>query len=410
MSKIKVSLAKINSEINTIVTSTKIKEPIDKLKTMKMVSFGQGKWIAVPKTVSHSWLQVKKHLREKSESWGNRFSDEMIDSLISQFVADIKHKKRTGKISVLVRNWINELKTSNVETIIFVRPIHNLILKKNTKVGKVRIVNLKTRHLNSLIDNPEHSGLFSTRELCKRSIEINKTETFAIIEVIALDSDRAKEISIEYLEKVLNAMRLFNSTAHFLSGENYMALKHHVVLEINNDRDSYADEFQNLNQYIPQIMPSQGTANLKPTWGILSKFLFSNHLSDLQSRILTALYWYGEAFKDKNPPSAFLKYITSLETMLIFENTYDKSKIIAERLSSIIYTKKGRGKKSCYDTMKRYYDLRSDIVHSGKTLVFPEDAETVRYWSQLILQNYIRSSKKYKDVKTLLKKRFHVSL
>ena len=61
----------------------------------------------------------------------------------------------------------------------------------------------------------------------------------------------------------------------------------------------------------------------------------------MQSLILTAMYWYGDARKEtESEISKFLKYIYGLESLVIFDTKYDKKDRMAKKTCNNFFQKK----------------------------------------------------------------------
>ena len=185
-------------------------------------------------------------------------------------------------------------------------------------------------------------------------------------------------------------------------------------MTINMDNGSPHSKVQRLHSNIDVLQPSKPWKPIQPYWNDLKLFLFSQNLNQMQSLIITAMYWYGDASKEtENEISKFLKYIYGLESLVIFDKTYGKKKRMAQRLATI-FSKNNRNSNvnsTFYDNLfQQYYDKRNNIVHAGKLNMNPEDVDAVGSALRDLIFIYISFSKKYTDVKIMFKNEFSIEV
>lgn len=397
------------SHIKNVVDASINTKPF-RLEGMRKAShYGKGKFIAIPLTVDADWLKIKKYIREKSVSWGTQFTDELIEEKITRLVFELKHDdKKYSQIGKIVNGWIDELKKIKLNEYTYIRPIHYLKIKNEIDFKKVKIVKLSKRITDSLIDASTRNNDPRYPKILEEIIKTNETDVFGLIKLKATDRSQAEKNSKEYLEMALNAIRIFYHKVPIMQGEDYVGLRHHSTLEIEN-RTNYSEDFSNLNLHLALNLDSKTKKKFESLWKILIPFLFTTNPTQMQERILVALDWYGQALKERTSYSSFLKFITALESLLIFDKEFQKADKIAERLSTIIYSKHSY-KQESFELMREYYKKRSGIVHAGKTMVHPEDLQQIKTWSQYLIQLFIRKSTKYSDVSSFLTKEYSLQI
>jgi Apea-like HEPN len=110
----------------------------------------------------------------------------------------------------------------------------------------------------------------------------------------------------------------------------------------------------------------------------VSEFVFKEEKTELETSILTAIYWIGEAQNDYDKSSAFLKYWTALESIFTeskerrssceqyspITKTLCKSVSILLACSDYEFIQSEEIKKT-YKELEKLYDARSKIVHNG---------------------------------------------
>jgi hypothetical protein len=102
-------------------------------------------------------------------------------------------------------------------------------------------------------------------------------------------------------------------------------------------------------------------------------------LSPLQTDILSAIYWIGNASKDAISTDKLIKYIIALDTLLS-QDRRDKSEVIAKRYTAIVNHNSSEEKViENYRKIKSYYMLRNEVVHTGH-----------RYIDSRILEEFVK--------------------
>jgi len=385
-----------------------LKKIVDKTKTtiskkdlsniLFSLSFGSGKHIALPLNVARDWLKLKQFVREKSILWSLNFTDKFIEEKMKELLFELKYDKHKLQILGSTTNiWLDNLKKTQFEEHIFVRPIHYLNTKKDLDFGNVKIVKLSKRVLDNVIPYSLRNNNPLYKDLVKNLTSSNDTKIFAIVRVMSTDITHGEKLSQEYLERALNAIRIFYYDHPVVQAEDFVAIKNQSFIHVG--KNDFTEQYSNLNLEIPKILDSQIKKQFEPFWKILRPFLFSSSPTLLQSRILVALEWYGDAMKDRIPHSSFFKYVTSIETLLVLEMT-GKAEKIGHRLSKIMYPKSPANP---YTQMKSYYETRNGVIHAGRTVVHKEDLDQLHAWSQWLIQKFVYKSKKYDDIPTLLK-------
>lgn len=86
----------------------------------------------------------------------------------------------------------------------------------------------------------------------------------------------------------------------------------------------------------------------------------------ISRRLLDAAQWFGEATRDRSPATRVVKYVTTLERMLMTEERDDIANTIANRLAAMCYAASSAENHARWrDRALRIYDLRSRLVHGS---------------------------------------------
>lgn len=93
-----------------------------------------------------------------------------------------------------------------------------------------------------------------------------------------------------------------------------------------------------------------------------------------EHRLLTAMRWFNEGWKEPNDPMCIVKFCTCLEALLSTGNKEDLTETIAER-HSVLCNKAPNDLLESYKTVKAVYDKRSHVVHGDDASIPASDAE-----------------------------------
>lgn len=273
-----------------------------------------------------------------------------------------------------------KLKTSSITNYRFIFPVNNVDYRKDIEFDRIKLKKLKLDVLRSFIpfqDALNPNDIFSTESQFEDLVKFNHTEIFAFIDVQAKDEDQGKILAESYLKKLIHAIKLFNPPSGICERVLYFPETKFSYLVVDMDTKNVSFPMKNLHLNAHVWPYIDYWKRIEPYWQQLSNFLFSDDLTEIQSLILTALYWYGEASKEtEDQISKFLKYLYGLESLLIFDNQYGKSEKISQRLATIQSKENPEDFDFYYNLMFDYYKFRSQIVHSGKLIIDDEDVAT----------------------------------
>lgn len=93
-----------------------------------------------------------------------------------------------------------------------------------------------------------------------------------------------------------------------------------------------------------------------------------------EHRLLTAMRWFNEGWKEPNDPMCIVKFCTCLEALLSTGNKEDLTETIAER-HAVLCNKTPKDLLDSYKIVKAVYDKRSHVVHGNDASIPASDAE-----------------------------------
>ena len=370
--------------------------------------------LCFPFEASYYRLKVKQYVRNKSEGWRVKLSDAYIkielDELVYQLKIDATKYSTIGKN---VNEWLKSLKALPVTNFRCILPINNVDYRKDFDYGTIKLKKLSALKLKKLMPSHTLSGFLSPSESADRLISLNETEVFAIVDVQAKDKEQGAILANLNLSRLIHAMRLFDPSSGITERKYFFPPEtnyYYLMVDLDNDGISDGGCKPHLNTHIWK--PAKYWKQVAPDWNKLRSFLFSDNPNQLQSTIITALYWYGDAGKPtEDNLSKFLKYVYGLENLVIFDNSYGKKNKMAIRLAPILNKIYGKNDEEFYSKqIEKYYDLRSHALHAGKLSLDEEAITTTHEFLRDLIFEYIRLSKKYNDVPTMLDSEYSIAI
>lgn len=116
--------------------------------------------------------------------------------------------------------------------------------------------------------------------------------------------------------------------------------------------------------------------------------------SNFEKRFVQSYRWYGDGIQSGIPEEEFLKYIFSMESMLVPEIPGGKKERLAQRLADLLGIYQ-RYRDSFKNEVISLYDTRSDLVHNAEIDILDMDGEVSSARDKasrmfgVILQDYI---------------------
>jgi hypothetical protein len=123
----------------------------------------------------------------------------------------------------------------------------------------------------------------------------------------------------------------------------------------------------------------------------ISEILEKQAPSKFEDGVIKAFQWAGKASVEPRKEEAFLLFAISLESLLLRKNDKEITETLALRLAHLISGPKTR--LIVYRDMKRLYEIRSGIVHSGSVDVGEDQLSEIRYYTRLALLTMLCDSR-----------------
>ena len=160
----------------------------------------------------------------------------------------------------------------------------------------------------------------------------------------------------------------------------------------------------------------ENVGDLSNELNVLSILFNKKNKSDFENRLITAIYWFGEAMSIKmneykkignkhqslidnfeffNAYPKLLYLVIALETVFVFDNDDSISEAVSSKVSTLI-AKPGR-ENEIKKFLKDIYGIRSSIVHSGIDYISKENLTTLAYYVRVALLDSIYINYKFNN-------------
>ena len=244
-----ISFSKTVSSIKKIADLTILNpKKLDKTKMSKVLVKSQNNTVCIPFESDYYWLKIIQFVRQKSERWGMKLSDDFISNELAEFICQLKiDRKKYGDMGKSVKNWLEDLKKLPVTNFRFILPVNNVDYRKDLDFGKVKLKKLNLAKLRRLASFRKQIKCFSAKETLDELISLNKTEVFAIIEVQAKDEKQGMALANSSLKRLIHVMRLFDPPSGITEREYHFSRTDFHYLVINLDKNAFSTSFSNLH-------------------------------------------------------------------------------------------------------------------------------------------------------------------
>lgn len=369
----------------------------------------------------------KKALNEVRKEEYIKFN--FLESYIEEKLKDIisnAFKLSLKERSDFITNELNLLKDdfkSEIKEWTFWIPINNLVLtdKKPLNIGNTIFFILNQSKGAEIIDKikvkNESDALFK-KDMQKNYIDTNIGKVFAEVKARGVKK-YARENAMNHLRMVINVLRLYtplNNINFGIQGEITPKF-YRKIIEFTSDYKHQSFPMELMGS-IGEFVLQEGLIKYMDDNGFqrLNQILKSKKPNHIQKRILTAIYWFGEAMgteifiekeiheeKSKNYENfeyfrfgeKYLKLFTAIESILIFEDNEPITLNLSER-SALLIGQNYNERKEIQRMLKDLYDIRGKIIHSGQTFVSKYDISNLIELTRTIIFSIIELEVEYK--------------
>ncbi len=202
--------------------------------------------------------------------------------------------------------------------------------------------------------------------------------------VMATEREAAKALAFKELRLTLDVMNFFSDLIPYSNGYFFLPgdRSRTVVTTLVTSSDvqqSYSVGRQVIGPLAPLSAKLLKDTDQTSQVGLTAaSSLLVERKGGLQERLLSAIQWAGRATVDSRKEETFLLYAIALESLILAENEKDE---LIYRLKTRVAHLIGEGvqsRKQLSKQVKDLYDVRSQIVHSGKYQVTDADFGRMR--------------------------------
>lgn len=289
--------------------------------------------------------------------------------------------------------------------------VANLKLSKPIKLGKVTIFQFNPDNKKYNEANTKIRG----GEFFKNNHVYAKTKIYGSKEYAITQS----QVEIKIALNLLKLLLLEHNCNFNLDGDTVLQeYRHHVIFSCDN-LDSNGFELQNMNFGCDF---DKDTGDIDYELYVLSILFNRNPKSEFENRLLTSIYWFGEALSIKRNRYSkiekkhstqlnnleffdlypkLLNLVICLETLFVYGKE-NKSEAISTKVSKLI--SKPGAQESIESFLNKIYNYRSKIVHAGNIYISKKDINTLIDYTRLALFYMVSINYKYSDKISYLKK------
>jgi len=299
--------------------------------------------------------------------------------------------KKTEATEQCVEVFYNQLKSQVTHTFSVFREIYGITFKTST--DPVSLGNYTIYHFQS------HKHIIEAKSSVKP--EDNRFD-FSSKYLIEWKADakhytKAIEIADSYFEK-------FELILHYIIGRptskyevkifNYQGRNNRDAIVFSDGGLATSSTSHGASDELPVDHPSLTNEDLgyKSIWQMAD----TNSLNQFHKRILLAIEWIGRSIMEPLPQSAFLKAAIALEKIFTYnEKTIINASILSQisEGTAFILGKSVEERLEIEKEVKKLYELRSAIVHSGNKDISRSDHIRILKVSKSVLTKLLTSEK-----------------
>ncbi len=212
----------------------------------------------------------------------------------------------------------------------------------------------------------------------------NKDAIYAKIPVQASDMDAAKALAERKLRLTIDALNFFSDffevleTRVNLPGDATVAEVKTFVCPAARPKEMHRS-VGHTKQFLHFSFATVKESSAKESgFDRVSAMLANASANLLDEKILSSLQWAGRASMEPRREQAFVLFCISLEALLLTNRTTEIRQAFALRGAHLLI-RDAVHRGEAFKDLKDLYDIRSSIVHSGRTRVLEADLSKIRW-------------------------------
>ena len=367
---------------------------------------------------------IKRNITEK-------FLEEKLEGILSETLK-LKEKERSN----FIKNELTNLKIyfqNEIRDWIFIVPINNLVVKRIFSVGNVRFYVLnnhrKKKVKNILLNNLKNNKNYTENQKEKILKNVQKIyitplsgSTCAEVKVMGV-LDHAQQLAFHRIRLAISALKLYAYPnddfykRYFGVIGDVIGPTHRVCLRYTVDEKRFNPSFEKIG-YLDHFSLDGDRIKFMKANGFnkLNEILKIPNPNDVERRLLTSIYWFGEAmslqvyyskdqiygdYRKKHEnltyfkfSERFIKLFTALECLLILNNRETIANNLARR-SALLLSKEYKERRIINKKVKELYHKRSDIVHQGEEFISKSNLAYLTRFVQAAIITLIKIKDRY---------------
>jgi len=301
-------------------------------------------------------------LIEKREGFASNCSRDYLLQTINDFLFNLKFDKDPQKSIVIDRFFNSQLFKEN--TIFDVtRQIVNLFPDSEFSIGKVTFTPYSREKYESI-----YRELGKNTDNMDRYLHYKNDESvgcIARVEVSAVDSEKALELSDYLVEESLNVIKVYLTNASFGLRGTLGCLQSFATI-YDTKTENLSSPMKNKDLNVPFILKLNWIEYFKNNHGLtnIDNILKKENKTDMEENLIISITFLSKILKHTNDPENIARLFTSMEALLI-ENE-EKACNLAKRLAVINYLDESK-RNELYNLVIKMYKERNKLVHEGLT-------------------------------------------
>jgi len=210
----------------------------------------------------------------------------------------------------------------------------------------------------------------------------------ARVEIIGCSPSIAKNAAYRRVQHAIDCIHLFLGAKYSdhmrMGGPNFFVDRRSQISKGGNGEVSISSSVDWKTNQLPddwwEVVCADGYEQMVDLFGqAIEHGTDVANPAPLSQRILDALMWFGEAVRDEFQAARIVKYVTSIERLLVTEEKEEELvEMLSRRGASILCTHEGYDFDESVQRLKKVYSLRSELVHGSRSPVDPKMAEGER--------------------------------
>jgi hypothetical protein len=428
-------IEKVKKHLLKICKNTKKPDPITSTNIGKMWT---RRDIVVELDVDETkefYVAIEEILKDDffKKNFSVKFLEKKLEDILSEALK-LKEQERSNFIKKELTNLKIYLQ-NEIREWIFIVPINNLSIKRTFSVGNIKfyVINnyrkkkIENILLNILKNNKNYTDTDNQKKKILRDVQkiyINPISGSTCAEVkVKGVLDYAQELAFHRIRLAISALKLY-AYPNDDSYKRYFGVFGEVICPANRVCLRYTVDGKRFNPsvekigYLNQFLLDKDRIKFMKANGFnkLNEMLKKTNPNNVESRLLTSIYWFGKAmslqvYYDKDKiygdytkkhenltyfefSERFIKLFTALECLLILGNREPISTNLTRR-SALLLAKDYDKRKKIKKRVRDLYTKRSSIVHHGEEFIPKSDLAYLTTLVQAAIITFIKIKDRY---------------